>query len=242
MRLTVKSRLTRLAAASWTAGLFVILSSSAIVLDRLPMAERRSLHESATAGFPDAIAPPPLALPSRVEVKNYFMGFAGDHSLDAATVVEQASAGYAKYTVQLRLASGVEQSVVVAAPAGGLQIEMHDMTGDHVANDVVLRPALLQSLPTVLVNDGHDHFAVVASATASGTCSSREGLASRERDAQTFAFLRSFGFRVVCLPQGKRLLIPRQQRSSADLSAQDFIQRLGHTSTPSRAPPVLIAV
>lgn len=242
MRLTVKSRVTRLAAASWTAGLLVILSSLAILIDRLPMSQRRSLHESATAGFSDAIAPPPPAPPSRVEVKNYLMGFAGDHSLDAATVVEQASAGYAKYTVRLRLASGAEQSVVVAAPAGGLQIEMHDMTGDHVANDVVLRPALLRSLPTVLVNDGHDHFAVVVSATASGTCSSREGLGSRERDAQTFAFLRSFGFRVVCLPQGKRLLVPQRQRSSADLSARKFTQGMDHASSPGRAPPVLAAV
>ena len=32
------------------------------------------------------------------------------------------------------------------------------MTGDKVPNDVVLRPALLRWLPTVLVNDGHEHF------------------------------------------------------------------------------------
>jgi hypothetical protein len=99
------------------------------------------------------------------------LDFDGDHSLDAATVIEQPSVGYAKYTVQLHLASGAEQSFVVMAPPGGLQVEMRDMTGDNIPNDVVLRPALLRWLPTVLVNDGHQHFEVAWSGPDPGSFS-----------------------------------------------------------------------
>ena len=56
----------------------------------------------------------------------------GDRVLDVATVVEQPSARYARYTVQLQLASGAEESIAVVAPPGGLQLKMLDMTGDNV--------------------------------------------------------------------------------------------------------------
>src|SRR5450631_2336367 len=100
---------------------------------------------------------------NHLEITNYLMNYAGDHSLDIATVIEQPSTGYTKYTVQLHLVSGAEQSVILSAPPGGLRVEMRDMTGDKIPNDVVLRPALIRWVPTVLVNDGKGYFKVAVS-------------------------------------------------------------------------------
>jgi hypothetical protein len=67
------------------------------------------------------------------------------------------------YTVRLQFASGAEQSISVTAPPGGLQPEMRDMSGDSVANDLVLTSKLLGLPPIVLLNEGHDHLTVASS-------------------------------------------------------------------------------
>jgi hypothetical protein len=176
------------------------------------------------------------------ETTNYFMDFDGDHSLDVATVIEQSSAGYTKYIVQLHLASGGEQSVTVSAPPGGLQVEMRDMTGDKVQNDVVLRPALLRWLPTVLVNDGHEHFEVAVSGTDPNYFSSNEDLGSRPHNAQTFAVLMTSSLKTVHLPNSRRLSTPQFRRSLFSSFTQTVTDRLGHASSPGRAPPFAIAI
>ena len=170
------------------------------------------------------------------------MDFDGDHSLDVATVIEQPSAGYTKYTVELHLASGAEQSVIVRAPPGGLQVEMHDMTGDRVQNDVVLRPALLRWLPTVLVNDGHEHFEVAVSGTDPNYFSSNADLGSRRHDPQTFALLTSSGFKAVHFPNSWRLFDPQLQECLFSSFTQTATNRLGHASSPGRAPPLVTAI
>jgi hypothetical protein len=175
-------------------------------------------------------------------VRNYPLDFAGDHSLSAATVTEDAKDGRANYTIHLHLASGTEQSVVVAGPPGGLQIEMHDMTGDHVPNDVVLRPALFSWLPTVLVNDGHDHFAVVVAGADAGNFSSPQDLGSRRQNTQTFAFLRSSGFKSIYVPASKRLLVPRLRQFPLSAFAQSCAWGLEPFSTTDRAPPYLTSI
>jgi len=176
------------------------------------------------------------------EITNYFMDFDGDHSLDVATVIEESSAGYTKYIVQLHLASGGEQSVIVSAPPGGLQVEMHDMTGDKVPNDVVLRPALLRWLPTVLVNDGHEHFEVAVSGTDANYFSSNEDLGSRPLDTQTFALLMSSGLKTVQLPNSRRQSTQQFRESIFSSFTQAVTDSLGHASSPGRAPPLAIAI
>lgn len=170
-------------------------------------------------------------------VKNYLLDFAGDHSLSAATVTEEPADGRATYTVRLQLASGTEQSVMVAGPPGGLEIEMHDMTGDHVPNDVVLRPSLFSWLPTVLVNDGHDHFSIVVAGADTGSFSSPQNLGSRRQNGQTVAFLRSSGFRSVYVPASKRLPFSRSRRYPLSAFAQCFARRVVCASRLDRAPP-----
>jgi hypothetical protein len=242
MTLTSKSGFLRRQDAAWAAGLFLILALCAAALDRAPVSSRSS-HRTGTRArlFPTG-GPANFVSNNHSEVRNYFMGYAGDHSLDAATVIEQASAGYTKYVVQLHLASGAEQSVIVRAPPGGLQVEMHDMTGDKVPNDVVLRPALVRWPPTVLVNDGHEHFEVAVSGTDPSSFSSNEDLGSRRRDSQTFALLMSSGFKAVHLPNSRRLFDPQSQECLFPSFTQTVTDYLGHTSSPGRAPPLVAAI
>jgi hypothetical protein len=223
--------------AALGAGLILILAVCVALLDRAPVSSTASHRRDARASHSLAAAPASSAPRKPPEVKNYFLDFDGDHSLDAATVIEQPSAGYTKYTVQLHLASGAEQSVEVTAPPGGLQVEMRDMTGDKVPNDVVLRPALLRWLPTVLVNDGHEHFEVAVSGTDPSSLSTNEDLGSRRRDSQTFALLTASGFKAVHLPNSRRVFDPQLQECLFSAFTQMVSERLGHASSSGRAPP-----
>lgn len=170
--------------------------------------------------------------------QNYLLDFAGDHSLNAATVTEQAVEGRTKYTVDLHLASGAQQSVVVAGPPGGLQIQMQDMTGDDVPNDVILRPALLSRLSAVLVNDGHDHFTVVGASASTGSLSSSENLGSRRQRNQAFALLRSTGFKSIYFPARKRILVSQLRYPFLYSFGHSFARIAKRGSRPERAPPV----
>jgi hypothetical protein len=167
------------------------------------------------------------------------MNFEGDHSLDAATVVEQASSGYASYTVRLHLASGAEQSIALTAPPGGLRLEMHDMTGDQVPNDLLLRPALTHWLPTVLVNDGHGHFAVAISDHPLDSLSCGEDLESRGSDARGTAALVSSGFKTIGPIRGRELF-PQQREILLAPKTHAFFPRSEITTSSGRAPPALM--
>jgi hypothetical protein len=224
--------------AAWAACLMLTLALCAAVLNR-PASSGRGAHRAVERAHLSAAGATAIsALNRHSEVRNYFMELAGDHSLDVATVTEQPSSGYARYTVQLHLASGAEQSVVVSAPPGGLQVEMHDMTGDKVQNDVILRPVLVRWLPTVLVNDGHEHFDVAVSDKDPNTFSSNEELGSRPRDTQTFALLMSSRSKSVHLPNNGRLFGPRMQENLLPFFTQTGAPRLGHALSPGRAPPL----
>jgi hypothetical protein len=172
-----------------------------------------------------------------VEIRNYFMDYAGDHSLEDATVIEQPTVGYAKYIVHLHLASGAEQSVVVSAPPGGLQVEMQDMTGDKIPNDVVLRPSLIRWLPTVLINDGHEHFRVAVSGTDPASFSSPDNLGSRKHDSQIFALMMSSGFKTVHLLNRRRPFGPQHRESLPYSCTQTVITCSIHETSAGRAPP-----
>jgi hypothetical protein len=242
MKLTAKFGFKLSWNVAWAAGLFLMVALCVALLDRAAPASRGSHHTDARASLSatGGTAISESIKPS--EVKNYFMDFDGDHSLDVATVIEQPSTGYTKYTVQLYLASGAEQSVVVSAPPGGLQVEMHDMTGDKVPNDIVLRPALVRWLPTVLVNDGHEHFEVAVAAPDPSSFSSGEQLDSRRREPQTFALLMSSGFKAVHLPNSRRQFDPQLQECLFSSFTQTVADRFRHASSPGRAPPLVKAI
>lgn len=226
----------------WAAILVLTLPLSVSACDLSRDISRDSDRADASAKLPSTALSATPATNNYPQVRNYFMNFAGDHSLDLATVTEQVFTGYATYTVQLRLASGAEQSVVVSAPPGGLQIEMHDMTGDKVPNDLVLRPVLFRWLPTVFVNDGHDHFALAISGTDPRSFSSSGGYGSQNRDCQSFALLTSSGFKTVALAIHDATFGAQSQRSFVFSFTSSTALRLGHASSPGRAPPVTISI
>jgi hypothetical protein len=116
------------------------------------------------------------------------------------------------------------------------------MTGDKIQNDVVLRPALVRWLPTVLVNDGHEHFEVAVSGTDPRSFSSNEDLGSRRRDSQTFALLMTSGFKAVHLPNSRRPLSPQLLRCLFSSFTQTATDRFGHTLSSGRAPPLITAI
>jgi hypothetical protein len=242
MRLNAKFGFERGWCAARVAGLFLALSLCAAPLAP-PSAASPGSHERGGRNHLEVADSAAIsAAGNHSEIRNYFMDFDGDHSLDVATVIEQSSAGFTKYTVQLHLASGVEQSVVVSAPPGGLQVEMQDMTGDKIQNDVVLRPALLRWLPTVLVNDGHEHFEVAVSGTDPRSFSSSEDLGSRRRDSQSFALLMSSGFKALHLPNRRTMFDPHLQECLFSSFTQTVSDRLGHASSSGRAPPPVKAI
>jgi hypothetical protein len=184
-----------------------------------------------TADIPERSAPN-----SRLEVTRYVMDYDGDHSLDVATVVEQDISGFARYSVELRLASGVEQSFVVAAPPGGLRVEMRDMTGDKVPNDLLLQPALLHRPPTVLVNDGHDHFTVAISAGDPGSFSSGQELAPGGNDGHGTIGLMSSRFRTGGLKHSDQLF-PQLREITFSFVSQLCVRDSEHPSSSGRSPP-----
>jgi hypothetical protein len=225
--------------ALWAASLLLIVTLSAGSPACNPGESQHAIrpsHEPFPAGSPSR----PADASNHRKVTQYVMDLDGDHSLDVATVVEQSTNGYSHYTVQLRLASGAEQSIAFVAPPGGLQIEMHDMTGDKIRNDLVLRPAWIRRLPTVVLNDGHDHFSVAISAPDPGSLSSGQQLASEGRgDQGTFALLSS-GFKSADLKHLEALFIPQVQQEFFGTAALSLLQWLSYSLDFGRAPPPLV--
>jgi hypothetical protein len=224
----------------WTVAVTLAIPLSAGARQRSEDVGRRPTQADANGIVAERVsapaAPESPAMGKQGEVTSYVMDFEGDHSLNVATVVEQLRGGYASYTVQLHLASGAEQSVAVTAPPGGLRLEMRDMTGDNVANDLVLRPALIHWLPTVLVNDGHDHFAVVISNPRPDSLSSGQELESGGSDARGTAAMMPSGFKAGGLTRDRELF-PQLREFLFSPTTRAVFPRWEHTTSSGRAPP-----
>jgi hypothetical protein len=227
----------------WALGLVFALAVTAAAHERPEVPARGpcqvSVNETVLERLSTPVVPESLATGNHREVTQFVMDFDGDHSLDLATVVEQAIGTYSRYTVHLHLASGAEQSIAVTAPPGGLRLEMKDMTGDKVRNDLILRPALVHWLPTVLVNDGHDHFAVVISNHFPDFLSCGQDLQPRENDARASATLLSSGFKARGF-QTSGVLFPPSREVTLALGTQSIVPRWDLSSNSGRAPPSVL--
>lgn len=171
-------------------------------------------------------------------VARYATKFEGDHSLDAATVTELISAHLALYTVRLQFASGAEQSISVTGPPGGLQPEMRDMSGDSVANDLVLSSKLLGLPSIVLINEGHDHLAI---ALSPGAFASGEDQASGSHQVQRGLALLSAKFKPGGLSNCGGPHCSQAQENLPAPIARIFSKPSEHTSNSGRAPPAFVA-
>ena len=245
MRPGSKFGLTLLAIFLWIVGLALALALSARThedsgfRDLSRSQPQVCVNTSVSEPVSTPVASESLASVSRMQVTKYVMNYEGDHSLDVATVVERVFTGYANYTVQLHLASGAEQSIALTAPPGGLQLEMRDMTGDKVPNDLVLSPAIIHWLPTVLVNDGRDHFAVVISNHPPDSLLSGQDLQSRGNDRRGTAALMPSGFNAGNLTRGRELF-PQLRELRLALTSQAVVPHWELTTSSGRAPPALI--
>jgi hypothetical protein len=193
--------------------------------------------DNATDASSVPTAPEPLAPGSSWRVTRYATGFYGDHTLEATTVAEQAFTRYTLYKIRLQFASGAEQSIAITGPPGGLQPEIHDMSGDSVPNDVVLTSKLLHWPLVVLLNDGHDHLTVAISCDS---LASDENQAFGSHQVHRLSALLSSGFKTGGLANGGGLLLPRLQENLLRPIAHVVTKYLGYTSTSGRAPPPLV--
>jgi hypothetical protein len=161
-----------------------------------------------------------------------------DRSLNAAAAVQRNSAPSTRYTVHVRLAGGTEELIPVTAPPGGLQLEVRDMTGDNVQNDLVLRPALIHWPLIVLLNDGHDHFTVAISATLPSSLDSGSRASGARQVPETVA-LASSSCKAGPQARNGQLFIPRLQKGLLSPLTQRVTNRMGHESISERAPPTI---
>jgi hypothetical protein len=84
--------------------------------------------------------------------------FDGDNQPDFATVhIGQNGRGEGRYSIGFQLSTGSRQSIVVAAPVGGLQITSRDVNGDNTL-DVIVTTEWSHKPVAVLLNDGHGNF------------------------------------------------------------------------------------
>jgi len=227
----------------WVAGLLLIVTWSTSVPARAQAmvgGQLRAETIQKVSGALTALTPPhPPALGGPV-VKRHVGGFYDDRSLDVSIAVEQVCTRYIRYTVRLQLPSGVDQSFGVTAPPGGLQPEVRDMTGDGIRNDLVLTPALLPGAPTVLVNDGHDHFVEANSGNFPGALNCGDNVAWSAGNVQDASALVSSGLRPSGLTRSGVLFLPQLKQTFFIPAAQTVATCLDHTPSSGRAPPVLL--
>jgi hypothetical protein len=165
-------------------------------------------------------------------------GTDADPALATAAVIHQNLISSTRYTVHVQLPRGGEQFIPVTAPPGGLQLEVRDMTGDNVQNDLVLRPALIHWPLIVLLNDGSDHFTVAVS--ASFPCSLDYGSrASRGRQIPETEALTSSSQKACPQVGSRQIPVASLLRGFLSPLAQRVTNRTGHKSVSERAPPVI---
>lgn len=163
-------------------------------------------------------------------------GVGGTDALSAVAVVSQNLVLSTRYTVRVRLSGGDEQVFAITAPPGGLQLEVRDMTGDDVRNDLILRPALIHWPLIVLLNDGHDHFTVAISATLPTSVDSGSR-ASRGRQIPEIAALMSASLKAGSQFSSRQIWDSTLQRRLLPPLAQTVANEVAHRSVLGRAPP-----
>jgi hypothetical protein len=165
-------------------------------------------------------------------------GFEDKESLNAAAVVNENLPLSTLYTVRVRLSGGNEQVISITAPPGGLQLELRDMTGDDVRNDLILRPALIHWPLIVLLNDGHDHFTLAISATLPSSVDSGSR-ASRSRQNPETAALTSPSPKAGPQVSSRQILDSTLQPSFLPPLAQRVANQVAQRSVLGRAPPAI---
>ncbi len=194
-----------------------------------------AVHDALRAADSIVAASPSTTLSDQQRVTQYATRSSGDHSVETTTVTEQIFASHTLYAVHLRFVSGAEQSIVVAAPPGGLRPEMRDMSGDNIPNDVVLSSRLLGLPLVVLLNEGHDQLTV---AISPGSFSSDKGRASGPSQVHHPSVLPTSGFRAWILANRGGVFLPELLKNSLPRVSPRDAKYNERQPTSGRAPPV----
>jgi hypothetical protein len=163
--------------------------------------------------------------------------YAAEVGDNPVAVVEQPLSRYSRYMVRLHLAAGDDQVVAINAPPGGLEVEVRDMTGDNVWNDLVVRPALFQWPLSVLLNDGHDHFTVAFAPSPNSLDSGDE--ASGGRRHHDLAVLAPCNSKAGDLASSGKIPLPKLQQNFLSPTTPWVTDRISSTSSSGRAPPAV---
>jgi hypothetical protein len=87
--------------------------------------------------------------------------FDGDLRPDLAAIqIGRSGVSDTHYQIQIQLSAAGRQTILLVAPAGGLQIAARDVNGDH-ALDLVVTTAWLSEPVAIFLNDGHGSFSRV---------------------------------------------------------------------------------
>lgn len=150
-------------APRWTL-LFVLCAGVALGLTGARSgALRRLTHQAHAAEVPTRAAAAATSSANGVAPSISIEPFAiadfdGDRRPDLAQVESGQGTSYrTQYWIQLQLTRAGPQLIGVIAPAGGLQLRVSDVNGDH-AIDLVLSTAWLNRPVAILLNDGHGRF------------------------------------------------------------------------------------
>ena len=143
------------------------------------------------------------------------------------------------YTIDVRLADGSEQLIPITAPPGGLELQVRDMTGDNVQNDLVLRPALIalaadraaERRPQSLHGGHFGHFAKLHGFRQP---------AVRSRQVPDGAALVSFASKAGTSASDRQFLVPKLQQGFLSSFTQSSTNQTDRISVSGRAPPAKI--
>jgi hypothetical protein len=163
--------------------------------------------------------------------------FDGDQKPDLASLqTGRTDSSHTEYWIQVRLSGAEQQTILIVAPLGGLEVVSHDVNDDH-APDLVLTTSWLRRPVAILLNDGHGHFSRVAPEAFPEAFSESEASVS-----------------FTCEHPADAIGIPPQSREEVSLETE-FFRHLGSQarfvecsnsrfgtnlfliSHPSRAPP-----
>ena len=116
----------------------------------------------AGAAAASADAPRPSAVSIGPGLQFAVADFDGDHRPDLVGV-ESGPNGISRtnYWIQLQLSAAGRQTILLVAPAGGLQIAARDVNGDQIP-DLILTTSWLRQPVAIFINDGHGTFTRVA--------------------------------------------------------------------------------
>lgn len=163
--------------------------------------------------------------------------FDGDHRPDLVGVQGgQSGLSHTNYSIQLQLSAVGRQTILIVAPAGGLQISARDVNGDQIP-DLILTTAWLRQPVAIFINDGHGGFTrVEPSAFPEAFRESQTGWdSSTDRIPDSVAIPPSSSSGIY----HTQTRLPHAERPTSTVapSSRGFLPSLFLISSPGRAPP-----